>query len=106
MDGSVPRIAELLEGAVRPARRWGLNKPRPAQQRQHQPNNGPNELLPTEAYAATSEMQLIGEDGADREQNPHDQHEGGQDADSGRRCGLRSHGITCATPEAGSAPTS
>ena len=75
MEEIVPRNAGLLEGAVRPTRGWGLNQPRSAEQGKHETDDRANELLPAKSHAATSEVQLISKDGADRKENPHDQHE-------------------------------
>ena len=94
------RSARLLEGAVSSARGRGLDQPGSSQKGEHQTDNCADELLPAESNSTTREVELIGKDGANREEDPHDQHERGQNADGGRRGSLRFHGFTYATPEA------
>jgi hypothetical protein len=106
MEVIVPRIVGLLERAISAARGGWLNQPGATQERQDQADDGADELLPAEADAAARQVELISEDRANREEDAHDQHESGQDADCGGGSTLRSHGFTCAAPEACGSSTS
>ena len=51
-----------LQWAVDPARGRGLHEPGAAQQGEHQPDDGGDELLPAEADAAAGEVELVREE--------------------------------------------
>ena len=86
------RTPESLQRAVDPREVGGCTRARRRRARHNQSNDDANQLLPAKSDSAASEVDLVGEERANRQQGANDQHDGGDDADRGSCTGLVSQG--------------
>src|SRR5215216_7848685 len=86
------RTLESLQRAVDPTRGRWLDEPGAAEQGENQPDDDTDELLPAESDATAGQVDLVGEERANRQQGADHQQDGGQDAHCGSYTGLWFHG--------------